>query len=225
MRYLLDIFTSMPTWLKVFCVAMIALTVLKCFIKKDNEEKIRIRYRIVISLISIFTCLTGAYYLNDTLPSPASPQINHLFFFRQGVEQRFRYCCEFNIRNDGQTPCNLEKVEFVLEGYEFKNAKSGRVKISSGGRSGAMYGKIFSGGGGAVTSDVGSSYFPQSLSVMPQGFCIMGEAVNPEGSNEVSIAKEEKNITIRFYFKSKNKIFTEERTVPLIYGQVNTVRF
>ena len=223
MNYLWIKFISMPMWLKLFCLVMIVLTVLKCFIKKEKDEKIRVRYRFVISLISIFTCLTGAYYLNDTLPSPASPQINQLFFYAQGNSQIFRYRCEFDIRNDGETPCELESVTFSLEGTEFTFAKSSREKIAVGG-GGGIYG-----GGSAAYDDAGSINSTQSLSMIPQHFCIYGEGKNKDAEAS-NLYEGDRTVLITFNFKLKDKdkfrqIEPQIFEMPIIQGDVGQLRF
>lgn len=219
MKDIFDNFSSMPSWLIVFCFFMILLTVLKCFIKKSKKEETRIRYRFIISFISVFTCLTGAYYLNDTLPSPASPQISNLYFFANGYLNNFRYQCEFLIRNDGETPCVLEKVEFFLEDAEFSNAKTLDIRTRSVNGPGIFLHGIH-GGGSDTIRQIACSYFPQSLSLMNQPIFVIGKATS-ETFEEIEITKVKKDILIKFHFNHKDE--PEERIVPVIYGRIGNM--
>lgn len=96
-------------------------SILRCWLKK-GDEKTSIKYRVVTSIITFITCSAGTYYLYNTLPSNASPEINNLCFYADGTLNEFEYVCEFLIRNDGDKPCELQKVEYIFEDAKFENS-------------------------------------------------------------------------------------------------------
>jgi hypothetical protein len=200
----------------LFCFFMTLLTAIKCWIK-DERGKV---FRLIATIITIGSGITGYIVLYKMLPTPASPQINELFFYADGNQKDFTFCCEFLVRNDGATFCTLEKVEFVLQDVKFKSAKSALVTVGLGGGGGGRYG----GGTASIKNEVACSYFPQSLSSMNQVFRIIGHG-NSSALSAERFSEIDTDITVKFHFRSNNKPFVLERTIPIIYRHIDNMRF
>jgi hypothetical protein len=203
----------------LFCMFLTGLTVWNCWVKPDTNK-----YKIIASLITICTGVTGFFVLRQMMPSPASPQINDLYIFAHGKTNSFYFCCEFMVRNDGATPCNLEKVEFVLSDVKFRIAKTAQLEAGAGGGGNST---PFGGGGGRISNIIASSFFPQSISSINQSFKIVGEGKNETIKDEEAknFAESEINVLVKLYFNSKDKHFIIERNIPVIYRLVSGIRF
>lgn len=106
-----------------FCCFMTTLSILKYWIKQETRW-----HKIVVSIVTIGTGITAYFALFQMLPTSASPQVSNLYFYAYGNINDFAYCCEFQVRNDGDKNCTLEKVELMLEGTALKLRKPDRCE-------------------------------------------------------------------------------------------------
>lgn len=197
----------------LFIIILVICGIGKCF----TEEK-TLSNKIFTSLLTVFGIITGGAVFFQMLPSPASPQINELYFYAHGQPSDFSFYCEFYARNDGATLCELEKIECVLNKTEFKIAQS--ATLTEG----------FSGGGGGrigapskLKKHYSSSSFPQSLPSTNQIFRIMGKGKNESIENA---SFDSSNIEIKFYFLSKGKRIVINRIVPISTNRpIENIRF
>jgi len=199
-----------------FCFLVTVLTALKYWLKQDS-----CKYKVVATILAVCSGITGYFVLYEMLPTPASPQINNLYFYADETLNSFEYVCEFLVRNDGDTPCVLETVEFLLADAEFKNAKSGRIAVGTGGGGG---GGLLNSGGGTTRDEIVCAYLPQKLPPMNLPFCIIGKAESST-LEEKKIFEADANILIRFHYISNGREFIEEKEVPIIFRNIDSIKF
>lgn len=200
-----------------FCFIVAILTSLKYWLDKDKKK-----YKISATILAFISAIPAYYVLRDMVPSPAVPVINNPAFYAQGNLGDFQFCFEFYARNDGETLCKLEKVEFIFEDVNFVPKKSALLYIGQGGGGGGRY----SGGSANVLNEVVSSYFPQTIPSSNHLFYIVGIGAS-KSDNRISFSDSESsvNIHIIFHFRSKNKILKPlEIDVPVIMRQVQNIR-
>ncbi len=199
---------------------MTVLSVIKCWMTEEQTYWLKW----ITILITVGSGITGYFVLYKMLPTPASPQVNDIFFYANGNQGDFSYCYEFTTRNDGDSPCKMEKVELVLKDVKFKTAKSALLAVGLGGGGG---GGRYGGSRSLIEDEVTNSYLPQSLSSMNQTFRFIGHGdsstIKPKnftdgGDNDI-------DVVIKFYFKSNNKPIVLERKVPITSRNINNMRF
>lgn len=200
-------------------IVLTSVTVWKCWLRKDNTEgKPSLMYGLVTSAIAIITCSVAAYYLYNTLPTPASPEINNLTFYADGKLNDFEYVCEFLIRNDGDKPCELENVEFALGDAKFEDKKSGRIVTGSApGGSGGLMG----GGGGVTRREITTTHLPQKLPPMNIPICIVGKATS-KTLEDKDIINEDRTISITFVYGNGKK--PSEPNIPIVYRNIDSIK-
>jgi hypothetical protein len=199
--------------LALFCIFMTILAVWNCWVPEKTPK-----FNTIASILTICSGITGYFVLYKMLPTPASPEINDVFFYAQGGQAEFSFCCEFLTRNDGGTICTIDKVEFFLSDVQFKRAKSVLLTVGQGGSSGRYSGP------GPIRNEVATSFFPQSISSINQSFKVVGSGKSSTLENK-NFYESEVNVVIKFYFNSKNKPFVIERTVPILPREMQNMRF
>ena len=204
---------NMTVVIGIFCLFMTLLAITKCLL---NEETVN--YKIVTSILALGSGFTGFFVVRDMLPSPAYPEINEMYFYSSGTQKELSFCCEFFARNNGDTLCKLEKVEFVLGNTTFELAKSATMVVGMGGGSGGRYG-----GPSQTKQYIACSTFPQSLPPTNQLFRIIGKGKN---SDAEAPHLDSGSVDITFYFSSKKKSLITQRTVPIITNRpIQDMRF
>jgi hypothetical protein len=196
----------------VFIILMVICGIGKCY----TDAK-KIRNKIFTTALTVFGIITGGAVLFQMLPTPATPQINEIIFIANGNPYKFSFYCKFFGRNDGQTICYLEKVEFLIPDtrFEFKN-----TAILTTGFSGGSGGRL--GGPEKAKSYIACSTFPQSLPSSNQLFQLIGEGENP--NSKAGSFDSSSNIEINFHFQSKNGLKVIHKTVPILTGQEIAIR-
>lgn len=207
---------QMKITIALFCFFMTGLTVWNCWVKPDTNT-----YKLIASLITVGSGISGFFVLKEMMPTPASPEVNDVFFYANGSQNDFFFCCEFLARNEGSLPCSIDNVEFLLSGIEFKRAKSALVMVGQGGGGG---GGLYGGSGGPVKNETASSFFPQTIASMNQSFKIVGKGTSKTLTAK-NFTENEMNIEIKFHFTSKNNPIILKRTIPIINKQISGVRF
>lgn len=196
----------------LFCVFMTTLAVCKCWVKDEKSSK----YKQITSILTVGSGVTGFFVLCSMLPLPAHPEVNEIYFYAKGNTKQFFFCCEFFARNDGDTLCKLEKVEFIMNNTEFKLGKSATMTVGAGGSSNVIYNYS-----PPTKKYIASSTFPQSLPSTNQSFRIIGE-----GSDSTVLADfDSVSVEIKFHFISKNKPIVVHRTVPVTRRTIEEVSF
>lgn len=204
----------------IFCILVTILSICKCWVNEKTKN-----FRIIETILIVFSGISGFFALYENLPSPACPQVNEISFYAYGGLNSFNFYCEFYARNEGDESCELEKIEFLkkdttisfLREAQFSNGYSG------GGGGGGLYG---GGGGGRQRKIVVSSSLPQSIPSTNQLLCFAGKGENPTAEVKSLRSSDAQMIDIKFHFRSKNKTFVIDRAVPFIIGcEVNPLPY
>ncbi len=196
----------------VFIILMVICGVGKCYTAEKKTWN-----KIFTSALTVFGILTGGAVFLQMLPSPATPQINEIIFNARGNQSEFSFYCEFFARNDGQTLCYLEKVEFLIPDTRFELKNTALLTTGFSGGGGGRYS-----GPAKAKSYIACSTFPQSLPSSNHLFQLIGKGTM--SSDKTGSFDSSSNIEIKFHFRSKNGPKVISKTVPILTDQEIEIR-
>jgi hypothetical protein len=176
----------------------IALTILKVWDSLvDRKSKY---YKPIMVGLAICSGILGWYTARGLIPSNPNPMVKNLHFYAYGIPNSFNFCCEFEILNQGDKGCKLDKVEFMLDKTQFKFGKSALV----------TKGRTYSDFSGIAPLAV-SSPLPTIIAGKYQNqFTFVGEG---RGNMNVSDFPQSLGVKLTFLFGKKPKIITERATI------------